>query len=492
MLRARTAVAAVFAANGVAFASFLSRTPALRDDLELSTAGLGLLLLCLSAGAVAGLPLSGPIVHRVGPARAVLGGSLAVAGGLFALAGGLLAGAVVAAAVGLAVTGLGMGVWDVAMNVEGADVERRLGRSLMPRLHAAFSLGTVGGALLGAVSAAAGLPLAVQLLAIGSVVPVVALLAVREFIAVTPAHEVPSGAGSGAATAWRERRTLVVGLLVLAFAFTEGTANDWIAVALVDGYGASEAIGAVSFGVFVAAMTVGRLFGGRALDRFGRVVVLRDDRHDRPCRPPARRARRHGWRRPGRRGALGHRRVARLPGRHERRRRRPGPRAGTGVGRRVDRLHGVPRRATADRLARGLRRHPASASRGGCRARARPPRRRRRAPAQPCSSSLFVRARSSVTSRSSPSAESGPSFAACELREELPLPLGIESRGAPIGLQRPDLAHEPEPLVDVRDDLAVVRRDPRPELGEPVGVVHTDTAAISAAPLKIAWRTIGG
>ena len=268
-------MAAVFAANGVAFASFLSRTPALRDDLELSTAGLGLLLLCLSAGAVAGLPLSGPIVHRVGPARAVLGGSLAVAGGLFALAGGLLAGTVVAAAVGLAVTGLGMGVWDVAMNVEGADVERRLGRSLMPRLHAAFSLGTVAGAMLGAVTAAAGLPLAVQLIAIGSVVPVAALLTVREFIAVTPAHEVPSGSGSGAATAWRERRTLVVGLLVLAFAFTEGTANDWIAVALVDGYGASEAIGAVSFGVFVAAMTVGRLFGGRALDRFGRVFVLR-------------------------------------------------------------------------------------------------------------------------------------------------------------------------------------------------------------------------
>jgi fucose permease len=234
-----------------------------------------LLLLCLSAGAVAGLPLSGPIVHRAGPARAVLGGSLAVAGGLFALAVGLFAGAVVAAAVGLAVTGLGMGIWDVAMNVEGADVERRLGRSLMPRLHAAFSLGTVGGAALGAVSAAVGLPLAVQLLAIGSLVPVIAFLAVREFIAVTPAHEVARGAGSGAATAWRERRTVVVGLLVLAFAFTEGTANDWIAVALVDGYGASEAAGAVSFGVFVAAMTVGRLFGGRALDRFGRVVVLR-------------------------------------------------------------------------------------------------------------------------------------------------------------------------------------------------------------------------
>ena len=103
-----------------------------------------------------------------------------------------------------------------------------------------------------------------------------------------------------------------------------------------------------------------------------------------------------------------------------------------------------------------------------------------------------MRASSSVTSRSSPSLDSGPSFAAASWASSVSLTVGIEPRGSPIGLQRPDLADEPKPLVDVRDDLAVVRRDARPELGELVGVAHTDTAAISAAPLKIAWRTIGG
>ena len=265
----------MFAANGVAFASFLSRAPSLRGDLELSTAGLGLLLLSLSAGAVAGLPFSGPVVHRVGPARAVFGGSLAVASGLAALAGALVLGAVPLAAAGLVVTGLGMGVWDVAMNVEGADVERRLGRSLMPRLHAAFSLGTVAGALLGAASAAAGAALAIQVAAVAAAVPVVAFVAVRAFHRMERPTDRGAARGSGASAAWRERRTVAVGLLVLAFAFTEGTANDWVAVALVDGYGTSETIGAVAFGVFVSAMTAGRLGGSRALDRFGRVVVLR-------------------------------------------------------------------------------------------------------------------------------------------------------------------------------------------------------------------------
>ena len=94
--RARAAVVVVFAANGIAFAAFLSRTPAIRDTFGLSSAQLGLLLLCLSGGAVAGLPLSGPIVHRFGPARAVLLGMLTVVVGLLLLAGGLFTGEVLA------------------------------------------------------------------------------------------------------------------------------------------------------------------------------------------------------------------------------------------------------------------------------------------------------------------------------------------------------------------------------------------------------------
>jgi predicted MFS family arabinose efflux permease len=272
---ARTAVAIAFITAGLAFASFIARAPAVRDVLGLSTAQLGLLLLCASGGAVAGLPLSGPVVHRFGPGRAVLAGALSMTGGLVLLAVGLLTGLVLPAAIGLVVTGLGTGVWDVAMNVEGAEVERRLGRSLMPRLHAGFSLGTVGGAGIGAASAALGIPLAVQLLGIVVLLPIVVTAAIRRFL---PAREDPSEqstAGSGVLQAWREPRTLVIGLLVLGFAFTEGSANDWIAVAMVDGYGAGEALGAVAFGFFVAAMTFGRMVGGSVLERHGRVAVLR-------------------------------------------------------------------------------------------------------------------------------------------------------------------------------------------------------------------------
>jgi cyanate permease len=83
------------------------------------------------------------------------------------------------------------------------------------------------------------------------------------------------GPAPGVLARWREPRTLLIGLCVFAFAFTEGSANDWISVSLIDGYQASAAVGALGFGTFLSAMTGARWFGHHFLDRFGRVAVVR-------------------------------------------------------------------------------------------------------------------------------------------------------------------------------------------------------------------------
>ncbi|MFV2017121.1 MFS transporter [Micromonospora sp. LOL_023] len=273
--RARIAVGIAFGVSGLAFASWISRTPAIRDGLDLSNAQFGLLLLCLSVGAVSALPLSGPLVHAIGPRRTVLLGASAVTVGMIAVSLGVTLGVPALAGAGLFLTGTGVSSWDVAMNVEGADVERRLARPLMPRFHAGFSLGTVAGALAGAGCAWLGVPVDWQLAATALLVIVAVAAAVRMFLPVPAREPGVTAPRSGVLRAWREPRTLLVGLVVLAFAFTEGVANDWLTLAIVDGYGVGDAVGAVAFGVFVAAMTIARMFGGAALERWGRVPVLR-------------------------------------------------------------------------------------------------------------------------------------------------------------------------------------------------------------------------
>ena len=272
---AKVAVSLVFATSGLSLSSWFARVPEVQGLLSLTPGQLGVLLLCLSVGSVASLSLAGVVVRRLGTARTVALGGIAV-GVALALAG-IAAQALalpVLTGVALVAVGAAMGCWDVAMNVEGATVERRLGRTVMPRFHAAWSVGTVVGALLAFGASAAGVPVAVHLGFVAVLVVAVTVPATTRFLPVAP-ESVSADAGHGSALlAWRERRTVLLGLLVLCAAFTEGVANDWLAIGLRDGYGTSDAVGTLGFALFVTAMTAGRLAVGPVLDRLGRVPVL--------------------------------------------------------------------------------------------------------------------------------------------------------------------------------------------------------------------------
>ncbi len=276
---ARTAVFTAFALNGAAFAAFASRVPDLKHELSLTAGELGITLLAASVGSVIGLPLSGWVVHRLGAARTLMGA--AVIQGLGLLGVGLavsVAGSRPLVMAGLFLVGLGTGVFDVGMNLEGTQVEQHLGRAIMPHFHAAFSGGTVASALVGAGLSALHVPIGVHLAGI-----VVLLLSVTPWFlrAFFPRsierdeHGTQVHAKAGIARAWLEPRTLLIGVVVFAAAFTEGTANDWIGVALSDGYDLPRWAGVIGFAVFLSAMTAGRLLGTSVLDRRGRVPVLR-------------------------------------------------------------------------------------------------------------------------------------------------------------------------------------------------------------------------
>jgi MFS family permease len=275
--RATTATFVAFAGAGMAIASWMSRIPQIRDRLHLEPSELGLVLLSVAAGSVLALPMSGPVIARFGARRTVIVTATVVGLALVCLGLGYLVGVV---PVVLSLFGFGFfgGAWDVAMNVHGANAEQHLGYSVMSRFHAVFSLGTVAGALIGAAMVALGVPVAVHLPVVGLVVGVPVVFTARWFI---PDHAGPSAAEQavtgrrGAFASWREPRTLLIGVFVLAFAFAEGVGNDWIAVAVIDGHRTPQAIGTLAFAVFLTAMTTGRWIGPALLDRFGRVPVVR-------------------------------------------------------------------------------------------------------------------------------------------------------------------------------------------------------------------------
>ena len=273
---ATRAVYIAFIVNGFIFASWAARIPQVRDGLRVSPGVLGLILLSVAVGSTIATPLSGLVITWLGDSRTVAVMSLTAAAGMAIVAVGYRYG-IPPVAAGLFLFGFSSGTWDVAMNVQGAAVEQALGQSVMSRFHAGWSVGTVAGAGAGAAMVALGVPVTVHLLAAALVVAAVVPIAARRFLPHARAETRRDGTAvrRSPLRAWTEPRTLLIGLFVLCMAFTEGTSNDWLSLAVIGGYHTAAVLGTLTFAVFLAAMTTGRWFGPPFIDRYGRVRVLR-------------------------------------------------------------------------------------------------------------------------------------------------------------------------------------------------------------------------
>jgi MFS family permease len=278
--RASTGVFVTFALSGFNFASWAARLPAVQQGLGLRKDQMGLLLFTAAIASVAALPLSGIVVERIGT-KATVGWAAGMNSAGLAVAGvSAGAGNVALTVLGLVVYGAGTATWDAAMNIEGAAVEQRLGRTVMPRYHAGFSLGTVVAAALSALLAAMHVAIGVHLPVVLAMSFVGVLWSIAGFLprAEEPHREAAEHAhrgARGALAAWGDARTLLVGVVVLAAALTEGSANDWVSLSVVDGWHTPDWVGALGLWLFVASMTTMRFVATALLDRFGRVAILR-------------------------------------------------------------------------------------------------------------------------------------------------------------------------------------------------------------------------
>ncbi|XRG80396.1 MFS transporter [Rossellomorea sp. GAMAL-10_SWC] len=276
----RIAIYFIFALTGFAFASWVSRTPAIRDALGSTTAEMGVIIFGLSVGSIIGLISASMLIAQRGGRFVMVFGLSVVSIGLLivGISGSWLTNNIMVF-LGLIIFGFGQGICDVAMNVEGTAVEKAAKKSLLTGFHAAFSLGTLLGALVGSTMTKSGISVPIHL-SLTALVIVVTVLYLYRFIPANTGKEVAGDAVKVNRTkenmsVWKERRTVMIGIIVLGMAFVEGSANDWLPLIMVDGYNVTPAMGSIAYGIFVGSMTFGRAIGDKILDRFGRVIILR-------------------------------------------------------------------------------------------------------------------------------------------------------------------------------------------------------------------------
>ncbi len=260
---------------GLAAGTWAARIPAIKDALHLSPGVLGLALLGPALGSVLAMPATGAILATVPPRRVVQAGFLALGGLLPVTTFATSAWQLFAV---LAGWGAGLGVIDVGMNMEAADVQNRLGRSVMSGFHAAYSVGGLAGAGLGGIAAAAGVSARADFAVTAVVLLVVGWVSAQAFAArpALAAHK-PAAEGQPRLSRWPQWSWALVSLAAIAFGsfLSEGAANDWSAVYLHSSLGAPVGLAAVGYTLFSATMTGGRLVGDRLADRIGPARLVR-------------------------------------------------------------------------------------------------------------------------------------------------------------------------------------------------------------------------
>ncbi|WP_062462943.1 MFS transporter [Demequina soli] len=277
---ARRGVLALFWIMGMFMATQVSRYPTITALLDVTTGGLARLLLFGALGALCALLVTGWLVARFGTRALLWWSSYGFLAAIVLLGAATAWGSQAWFAAASFLVSVGFAITNVSMNAEAATVERAMGRAVLPQFHAAFSVGLAMGLALGAWISHLGIAPVWHFAAVG-----VALTAAR--LAVVPAavmdgrprpDDARPGLGGPFAAArdeYRDRRVVLIGVIVFSASTIEGAASQWASLAVVEGFGQPEAVGDLLYWVFVVAMVTLRWSGAAVIGRLGRVVTLR-------------------------------------------------------------------------------------------------------------------------------------------------------------------------------------------------------------------------
>jgi MFS family permease len=285
LARSRWTITSAFGVGGITISAWGPRLPAIKASLGIDTATIGLLLAGVTVGAIFGLAISNPVLHRLGSRRAVTGALLLVAAAMALLGLAVMLASVPLVAITFVIIGLGIGTLDVLINVEGSAIERAAGRTLMPMMHAAWSIGAAVGAGIGAACAAVGVTPAAQFIGEAVLIGVAALGMAPGIEQRTHAPETAGLSTPGRADrvaklrqwlrGWADWRLLLIGVVMLGVELGEGSANSWLTLAMHTDRGQTAAIAAVFITAFAVGEATARIFGGPVVDRLGRVWTIR-------------------------------------------------------------------------------------------------------------------------------------------------------------------------------------------------------------------------
>ena len=273
-----TSIVLYFFVFGLAPAALIVRLPLVRELVNVTTAELGIILLCGSLGAILSVTQAGRLIAKFGTRAAIIFGSTLVLVGLVGEAIAIVNHSAFGYALLAFIAGLGMGIADVGINVDGAAIETASSKTVLPKMHAAFSIGTFIGAGIGTLASRLDINLLAQMSAVAGLTVLLPLFTAKYLPANNGmddfAAKDPSSAKEPKVSVWRNRTVIYLSIAILGLTLAEGASNDWLTIALVDDFDQTATMAGIGYAILLGAMTLTRFFGGNLADKFGRVLTL--------------------------------------------------------------------------------------------------------------------------------------------------------------------------------------------------------------------------
>ena len=276
--KASFGIKTIFLVCGLAISSWAPMVPFAKERLNLNDADLGLLLLCLGAGAICLMPVSGLFSQKYGSRKVILFASFLMAATLPLL---LIIKSILWMAVALFMFGAAVGTVDVAMNAHGVQVQNLSGKSIMSSFHGLFSIGGLLGSLgLGALMKAGLDPI----VAASSIAVLLVSIVITQYkslldhgmeMAANKQHSLATQKDNNSSSSWLNSSVLFLGAMCFILFLSEGAMLDWSAVYLKENREIDNELSGIGYAAFSIAMAMMRLVGDKLVSHFsGKKVVV--------------------------------------------------------------------------------------------------------------------------------------------------------------------------------------------------------------------------
>lgn len=263
----RPSISIYFYILGFIFSSWASRIPQVKDKFHLNEAELGGVLFMLPLGALAALPFSGWLVHRLSSRimsiasaliYTILLYSIAIADTVFALS--------------FILFGFGMigNFGNISMNSQGISIQHRINKPILSSLHAMWSIGAFSAAAISGWTMKMGYSTAVHF-TIVSMIAVVIIIAGSFFL--IPDESVDDT--SAKVFVLPNKKLILLGVICFCVAMSEGAMADWSSLYYRQVIHELNSISTTGYTAFAMCMAAGRLMGDKLVQSFKHSTVLK-------------------------------------------------------------------------------------------------------------------------------------------------------------------------------------------------------------------------